>query len=69
MMSSNSKKILELKEDMIAHVFIRKGNDTWEIPLCIVYGNKKNEKDITMMIQDQNNPENQIQITFEKQKK
>lgn len=59
---------LNLQKKLTAHVLIRKGKDTWEIPVCFVYAkNRPNDSNVELiMFQDKANADTQIQITLEK---
>lgn len=59
---------LNLQKKLTAHVLIRRGIETWEIPVCFVYAKKKNdESNVELIIfQDKADATTQIQITLQK---
>lgn len=66
---SKRDNTLNLQKKLIGHVLIRKGPDTWEVPVCFVYGNKDDKNEMVMMLQDKSDSGTQIQITIEKEQK
>lgn len=58
---------LNLQKKLTGHILIRRGAETWEVPLCYVYANKDDTNGMVLMLQDKSDAATQIQITIEKE--